>query len=134
MLLFYLWGLLYYSQLTRLVWFSTKSSNPKHAGTSSLNTLPAVSFPANMLQGEHSAHGFGYLLTRSWAKDSQQLAMLRQFLGGKKPTESASWADCCFLLGGFNPWKILVSWDDYSQYMEKMVPNHQPVSVWTPAI
>ena len=30
----------------------------------------------------------------------------------------------------FQPlWKILVSWDDYSQYMEKIenVPNHQPV-------
>ena len=27
----------------------------------------------------------------------------------------------------FQPiWKILVSWDDYSQYMEKNVPNHQP--------
>jgi hypothetical protein len=23
--------------------------------------------------------------------------------------------------------KILVNWDDYSQYMEKNVPNHQPV-------
>ena len=29
----------------------------------------------------------------------------------------------------FQPlWKILVSWDDYSQYMEtyKIIPNHQP--------
>jgi len=26
-----------------------------------------------------------------------------------------------YLVGGFKPfWKILVSWDDYSQYMEKM--------------
>ena len=30
----------------------------------------------------------------------------------------------------FNHWKILVSWDDYSQYVEKWIhiPNHQPVS------
>ena len=33
------------------------------------------------------------------------------------------------LVGGFNPLKNMkVSWDDYSQYMEKQknVPNHQP--------
>ena len=27
-------------------------------------------------------------------------------------------------------WKILVNWDAYSQYMEKTVPNHQPVNDW----
>ena len=38
-----------------------------------------------------------------------------------------------FLVGGFNPSvKIkIVSWDYYSQYMEKThVPNHQPDLVW----
>jgi hypothetical protein len=37
------------------------------------------------------------------------------------------------LVGGIpTPWKILVSWDDYSQYMEKInnVPNHQPVHIF----
>ena len=34
-----------------------------------------------------------------------------------------------YLVGGFNPFEKyeFVSWDDYSQYMEKNVPNHQPV-------
>ena len=33
------------------------------------------------------------------------------------------------LVGGFTPSEkyYLVSWDYYSQYMEKNVPNHQPV-------
>ena len=32
----------------------------------------------------------------------------------------------------FQPlWKILVSWDYDSQYMEKNVPNHQPDMFWT---
>ena len=33
----------------------------------------------------------------------------------------------------FQPlWKILISWDDYFQYMEKQnVPNHQPVDPWS---
>ena len=48
-----------------------------------LGACYTTEFPS-MLQGEHSAHGFGYLLTRGWAKDSQQVAMLRQFLGKKQ--------------------------------------------------
>ena len=38
------------------------------------------------------------------------------------------------LVGGFNPSEkyYIVSWDYYSQYMEKIknVPNHQPEMVW----
>ena len=38
------------------------------------------------------------------------------------------------LVGGFWPplWKILVNWDDYSQYMENKidVPNHQRDDIW----
>ena len=47
---------------------------------------------------------------------------------------------CDYMIAGwwFQPlWKVLVSWDDYSQYMEKNVPNHCVYSdmswdtVWT---
>ena len=31
----------------------------------------------------------------------------------------------CWLVVYLPLWKILVSWDDYSQYMKKNVPNHQ---------
>ena len=47
-----------------------------------------------------------------------------------KPTEFSSWPPrktICLSCWWFQSlWKILVSWDDYSQYMEN-VPNHQPV-------
>ena len=80
-------------------------------------------FP-NLVPRRHDVRSLSFTKTffGLWVEYSHKIPANQDY----SPLPSAWW---------FRPlWKILVSWDDYSQYMgKKHVPNHQPAFVtWWP--